>query len=230
MVETLTPKQARFVERYLISLNGSLSYKEAYPHVKNDKTAKAAASRLLTNVNVGGAIAQAQMERQERTRVTQDTVINDLTRISRKAEADRRYGDALKALEMLAKHVGLFSDNVDFNINTPPALHVHFTKPQEKISAPEMPALEQGLDVVGQRCQCSACEVSVDNGLFGWEPPTVKSGFVQDNLNVNYFFGYPTVWDKMIVWLERSPISFASISRSTQPLTTVVRPSDAQKR
>jgi phage terminase small subunit len=43
----MTKKQKRFVEEYLIDLNGTRAYKEAYPHVKNDNTAAAAAARLM---------------------------------------------------------------------------------------------------------------------------------------------------------------------------------------
>ena len=48
----LTPKQKIFADEYLIDLNATRAYKVAYPKVKKDEVAKAAGSRLLTNVNV----------------------------------------------------------------------------------------------------------------------------------------------------------------------------------
>jgi phage terminase small subunit len=51
-VVLLTEKQKRFADEYLIDLNATRAYKVAYPNVKKDDVAKAAASRMLTNVNV----------------------------------------------------------------------------------------------------------------------------------------------------------------------------------
>ena len=43
----MTDRQVIFANEYLIDLNGTRAYKEAYPHVKNDNTAAAAAARLM---------------------------------------------------------------------------------------------------------------------------------------------------------------------------------------
>jgi len=48
----LTAKQKVFADEYLIDLNATRAYKVAYPNVKKDETAKAAASRMLTNVKL----------------------------------------------------------------------------------------------------------------------------------------------------------------------------------
>lgn len=71
----LTAKQKRFVDEYLIELNATKAYKIAYPNIKNDETAKAAASRLLTNVNVKAYLDERIKARQERTEITQDMVL-----------------------------------------------------------------------------------------------------------------------------------------------------------
>ncbi len=75
----LTPKQARFVEEYLVDLNGAAAAVRAgySPH-----TARSLANRLLTYVDVQAAIAEAVKRRSERTEVTQDRVLLDLARIS----------------------------------------------------------------------------------------------------------------------------------------------------
>jgi hypothetical protein len=46
----------------------------------------------------------------------------------------------------------------------------------------------------------------------------------------DYFFGYPTVCERMIFWSGRSFIAFARATRSIEPRTTVASPSEAQKR
>lgn len=77
----MTEKQKRFADEYIIDLNATRAYKVAYPNVKNDETAKAAASRLLTNVNVKAYIDNLIDERAKRTEVTQDRVVKELAKI-----------------------------------------------------------------------------------------------------------------------------------------------------
>ena len=48
----MTDKHQIFADEYLKDLNGTRAYKVAYPSVKKDETARANASRLLTNANV----------------------------------------------------------------------------------------------------------------------------------------------------------------------------------
>lgn len=78
----MTEKQKRFCDEYLIDLNATRAYKVAYKNVKSDEVAKAAASRLLTNVNVKNYIDDCMEERQKRTEVTQDRVIQELAAIA----------------------------------------------------------------------------------------------------------------------------------------------------
>lgn len=78
----ITEKQKRFADEWLIDLNGTRAYKAAYPSVKKDETAKAAASRLLTNVNVKAYIQERQKEREKRTEITQDRVLHELALIA----------------------------------------------------------------------------------------------------------------------------------------------------
>lgn len=71
----LTPRQARFVEEYLIDLNATqAAIRAGY----SEKTAEAQASRLLTKVKVASAVALAQARRSERTEITQDSVLREL--------------------------------------------------------------------------------------------------------------------------------------------------------
>ena len=58
----MTEKQKIFADEYLIDLNATRAYKVAYPNVKNDAVAAAAAARLLRNVKVKNYIAE-QMEK-----------------------------------------------------------------------------------------------------------------------------------------------------------------------
>ncbi len=78
----MTEKQKIFADEYLIDLNATRAYKVAYPRVKNDETAAAAAARLLKNVKVVTYIEKRMQDRQKRTEVTQDRVIEELAAIA----------------------------------------------------------------------------------------------------------------------------------------------------
>ena len=60
----MTEKQKIFADEYLIDLNATRAYKVAYPRVKNDEVAAAAAARLLRNVKVAAYISERMQERQ----------------------------------------------------------------------------------------------------------------------------------------------------------------------
>lgn len=78
----MTNAQKIFCDEYLIDLNATRAYKVAYPNCKKDETAKSAGSRLLTNVNLQTYIANKMKEREERTEITQDMVIKELSAIA----------------------------------------------------------------------------------------------------------------------------------------------------
>lgn len=78
----MTEKQKIFADEYLIDLNATRAYRVAYPSVKKDETAASAAARMLRNVKVAKYIAERMEERQKRTEITQDRVLNELAAIA----------------------------------------------------------------------------------------------------------------------------------------------------
>ncbi|MGR3574028.1 MAG: terminase small subunit [Sagittula sp.] len=79
---TLTAKQARFVEEYLIDLNATqAAIRAGY----SAKTARSQGQRLLTNVDVERALSEAQSKRSEKTGINAEWV---LKRLADEAEAD----------------------------------------------------------------------------------------------------------------------------------------------
>lgn len=75
----LTEKQQRFVEEYLIDLNGTqAAIRAGY----SARTANEQASRLLANVSVQQAVSERMAERSKRTGVNQDRVIMELAKIA----------------------------------------------------------------------------------------------------------------------------------------------------
>lgn len=78
----MTDAQKRFCDEYLIDLNATRAYKVAYPNCKKNETAKSAGSRLLTNVDLQEYLAEKMKEREQRTEITQDMVIQELAKIA----------------------------------------------------------------------------------------------------------------------------------------------------
>ena len=78
----MTEKQKIFADEYLIDLNATRAYKVAYPSVKKNETAAQAGSRMLRNVKVAAYIQERMEERQKRTEITQDRVLQELAAIA----------------------------------------------------------------------------------------------------------------------------------------------------
>lgn len=75
---TLTAKQQRFVDEYLIDLNATqAAIRAGY----SKKTAQVQSARLLSNVMVSAAVAKGMETRAARTGITQDMVLRELAKI-----------------------------------------------------------------------------------------------------------------------------------------------------
>jgi phage terminase small subunit len=75
----LTPKQARFVEEYLIDLNATqAAIRAGY----SQRTARQIGEENLSKPDISAAIQSAKAARSERTHITQDRVLQELARIA----------------------------------------------------------------------------------------------------------------------------------------------------
>lgn len=75
----LTPKQARFVDEYLLDLNATQAYKRVYGC--SDAVANANGSRLLVNASVQAALATRRIKLAVSTGITPERVLEELGRI-----------------------------------------------------------------------------------------------------------------------------------------------------
>ena len=78
----MTNAQKRFCDEYLIDFNATRAYKAAYKSCRKDETANVNGSKLLRNTKVKEYIAEKQQEMQERNKITQDTIIQELAKIA----------------------------------------------------------------------------------------------------------------------------------------------------
>src|SRR5690348_14082739 len=73
--QDLTPRQAKFVQEYMVDLNATqAAIRAGY----SPQTAEQQGARLLKNVKVASTVQAALAERSERTRLKADAVIEEL--------------------------------------------------------------------------------------------------------------------------------------------------------
>ena len=103
----LTAKQQAFVAEFLVDLNATqAAIRAGY----SAKTANEQGARLLTNVSVAAAIAEAQAERAKKTQRTALDVLKDIQDVSKEARDGGDLKTALKGYELEGKHLGMFTE------------------------------------------------------------------------------------------------------------------------
>lgn len=105
----LTDKQKRFCEEYLIDLNAAQAAIRAGYSAKgiNKRT-----TRMMANEGIQQYLAELRNEQSARTRITADTVLGELVKIA-SADVEVTERGKMKALELLGKHLGLFTSGAD---------------------------------------------------------------------------------------------------------------------
>ncbi len=116
-MRALTARQEKFCEEYMIDLNASASARRAG---YSPKTAFRAGQENMQKPAIQATIQKAIAERSERTRVTSDYVLTSIKEIADTCmQIDPETGSLInataanKALELLGKHLKLFTDKVD---------------------------------------------------------------------------------------------------------------------
>lgn len=100
----LNPKRQRFVEEYLVDLNGTqAAIRAGY----SKKTANEQASRLLATVSVQEAIQAAQAKRAKKTKITQEMVLQRLWEEGQRTGEGATHGARVRALELVGRHQGM---------------------------------------------------------------------------------------------------------------------------
>jgi len=108
----LTAKQQCFVAEYLVDLNATqAAIRAGY----SAKTAEQQGYQLLQNTSVAEAVAEALGERSEKTGIDALWVLNEAAGVYRAARSDDKLPEALRALEIIGKHVDVqaFKERVE---------------------------------------------------------------------------------------------------------------------
>ena len=146
--KALTPKQKRFCEEYLIDLNGTqAAIRAGY----SKHTPNAIAFELLGKPEIQKEINALLAKQSKRTEITADRVLQEIATVAfaeigslETARDDgAKHRAKLKALEMLAKHLTLFTENINVNINP--------QKPLEEMTDDELAEYRASLMAITNR-------------------------------------------------------------------------------
>ena len=132
----MTPRQERFVQEYLIDLNATqAAIRAGYAA----STANREGSRLLSNVDVQAAIQAGQKKASEKAELSQQWVLDRLRENAERAlqavavldrdgnpTGEYQYEGAVanRSLELLGKHLGMFTDKLKVETDVRPVVEV----------------------------------------------------------------------------------------------------------
>lgn len=109
---SFTKKQKCFADEYLKDYNGKqAAIRAGY----SEKTAENQASRMLRLVKVAEYLGKRQIEKEKKIGITIEAIIDELKEIGFGiVDGDKlKMNDKIKALELLGKHLGMFSESKD---------------------------------------------------------------------------------------------------------------------
>ena len=106
----LTPRQALFVNEYLVDLNAvQAAIRAGY----SARSAKSKAYKVLNRPAVAEAIRKAVEARAERLQLSSEDVLRSIVDIRGRAVTGGKLTQALKANELLGRHLKLFTYRVE---------------------------------------------------------------------------------------------------------------------
>ena len=105
-MESLTQKQKKFCEEYLVDLNATQS---AIRAGYSPKTARAIGQENLSKPDIAAYISKLREAQAKRTRVTSDQVIRELAKgaFLELDPSEMKFSDKIRCLELLCKYLGL---------------------------------------------------------------------------------------------------------------------------
>ena len=110
---TLTPRQARFVEEYLIDLNGAQAAIRAGYKAVN---ARNIAYGHLAKPHIQAAIAEGRKQQSERLHLSADRVVQGLYEEATDRSEGSSHAARVAAWAHLGRHLNMFKDKVEIEI------------------------------------------------------------------------------------------------------------------
>ena len=107
MTEELSQKQKKFGREYMVDFNVAAAYVRA-GYSKNG--AQSGGSRLLRDPRIQAYIADLEAEATERAGLTVDGVLKNLREDRDAARKAGQFGPAVRADELMGKHLAMFTD------------------------------------------------------------------------------------------------------------------------
>lgn len=129
----MTDKQERFCQEYVIDLNPIRAYMAVYKNCSSERSASAAAARLLADVNISVRVRELKEKVAEKTEITAEEVLRDLIEVKNRCmqsvpvkvwspeehayvDSDAEYTfdskGANTALKMLGEYCGMFEKKI----------------------------------------------------------------------------------------------------------------------
>lgn len=108
----ITKRQKSFADEYLKDYNGKqAAIRAGY----SEKTAENQASRMLRLVKVAEYLGKRQIEKEKKIGITIEAIIDELREVGfGVVDGEKlKMNDKIKALELLGKHLGMFSEGKD---------------------------------------------------------------------------------------------------------------------
>lgn len=117
----MTAQQQRFVDEYAVDRNGKqAAIRAGY----SEKTAEQQASRLLSNVKVQEAIEAKLNRLSMKTEITAEWVLKELQNTYTMAKQLGDLAPANKSLELIGKHIGMFTDKVKMDMDATVSINI----------------------------------------------------------------------------------------------------------
>jgi phage terminase small subunit len=108
--QKINAQQILFAKEYLVDLSAKYA---AIRAGYSEKTAHQIGHALMKQPHVQATIQAEMDKRSEVTDLTAERVIRDIDRVRQKAENEGNYNAALKASELLGKHLQLFVEKLE---------------------------------------------------------------------------------------------------------------------
>ena len=108
--------QSAFVDEYLVDLNATqAAIRAGYSEKRGRQTGHDLLQKPHIQQAISGAVARMVTKIERRTGVSVERLLADIDRVGSAAEIEGKYSDALKAYELLGKHLKMFTDKFELS-------------------------------------------------------------------------------------------------------------------